>query len=84
MIENIYYSHEMHGPYELFDLGNFIFEEGYALRDCQLAYTTFGELSEARDNAVLITTRYSGTHQISSSWTVSHYLGLMQQPEDSA
>lgn len=26
--------------------------------------TTWGELNEARDNAILITTRYLGTHQI--------------------
>ena len=64
MSENSYYSAEMHGPYELFDLGDFVLEEGYTLRDCQLAYATFGELNEARDNAILVTTWYSGTHQI--------------------
>ena len=64
MIENPYYSPEMHGPYELFSLGDFVLEEGYTLRDCQLAYTTLGELSPAKDNAILVTTWYSGTHQI--------------------
>ncbi len=64
MIENRYYSPEMQGPYELFDLGDFVLEEGYTLRACKLAYTTFGELSPAKDNAILITTWYSGTHQI--------------------
>ena len=64
MIENPYYSQEMHGPYELFDLGDFVLEEGYTLRDCKLAYTTLGELNEAKDNAILVTTWYSGTHQI--------------------
>ena len=37
MIENPYYSPEMHGPYELFSLGDFVLEEGYTLSDCQLA-----------------------------------------------
>ena len=64
MIENPYYSPETHGPYELYALGDFVLEEGYTLRDCKLAYATFGELSPAKDNAVLITTWYSGTHQI--------------------
>ena len=53
MIENAYYSPEMHGPYEMFDLGDFVLEEGPTLRGCQLAY------------AIFISTWYSGTHQ---SW----------------
>lgn len=64
VIENAYYSPEVQGPYELFDLGNFTLEEGPTLRGCQLAYATFGELNDARDNAVLVTPWYSGTHQI--------------------
>jgi hypothetical protein len=56
VIENPYYSPEMQGPYELFSLGDFVLEEGDALRDCELAYATFGELNEAKDNAILITT----------------------------
>ena len=64
MIQNPYYTPEFHGDYEMFDLGDFVLEEGYTLRNCQLAYTTFGELNEAKDNAILVTTWYSGTHQI--------------------
>ena len=64
MIENPHYSPEVQGPYEMFDLGDFVLEEGHTLRDCKLAYTTFGELSEAKDNAILVTTWYSGTHQM--------------------
>ena len=64
MIENAYYSPEVQGPYEMFDLGDFTLEEGPTLRGCQLAYATFGELNDAKENAVLITTWYSGTHQI--------------------
>ena len=37
---NDYYSPENHGPFELFDLGNFTLEEGGALHDGKLAYTT--------------------------------------------
>ena len=63
VIENPYYSPEVQGPYELFSLGDFVLEEGDILRDCKLAYATFGELHEAKDNAILITTWYSGTHR---------------------
>lgn len=62
--ENPYYSQDTHGPYELFPLGDFVLEEGYTLRDCKLAYVTFGELNEAKDNAILVTTWYSGTHKV--------------------
>ncbi|HVE97433.1 MAG TPA: hypothetical protein VNA67_10665 [Pseudonocardiaceae bacterium] len=59
-----YYRPEVHDPYELFDLGDFTLEEGQTLRGAKLAYTTHGQLSPAKDNAILITTWYSGTHKI--------------------
>ena len=64
MIENAYYTHEFHGDYELISIGSFDLEEGGTIPDCRLAVTTWGELNEAKDNAILITTWYSGTHQI--------------------
>ncbi|WP_119070274.1 alpha/beta fold hydrolase [Rubrobacter indicoceani] len=64
MIENAFYSPEFHGDYEMFDLGDFVLEEGVTLRGAQLAYKTFGTLDEAKSNAILVTTWYSGTHQI--------------------
>ena len=64
MIENPYYTPEVHGPYESFSLGDFVLEGGHTLRDAKLAYATFGELNEAKDNAILVTTWFSGTHQI--------------------
>lgn len=64
MIDNAYYSQDVHGPYEVHDIGNFELEEGGALRPCKLAYATFGKLNPAKDNAVLIPTWYSGTNKI--------------------
>lgn len=64
MIENAYYSQELHGPYELYDIGNLELEEGGTIRACKLAYATFGKLNAARDNAILIPTWYSGTSKI--------------------
>ena len=61
---NDYYSHENHGPFELFDLGNFSLEEGGTLHDGKLAYTTQGTLSAQKDNAILMPTWYSGTSKI--------------------
>jgi homoserine O-acetyltransferase len=64
MIENSYYSQDVHGPYELENIGNLELEEGGTIRNCQLAYATFGKLNAAKDNAILIPTWYSGTNKI--------------------
>jgi homoserine O-acetyltransferase/O-succinyltransferase len=64
VIDNPYYSHEFHGDYDLVSIGRLDLEDGGSIADCQLAVATFGELNEAKDNAILITTWYSGTHQI--------------------
>ena len=64
MIDNSYYTQEVHGPYELHDIGNFELEEGGTIRNCQLAYAMFGTLDAAKDNAILIPTWYSGTNKI--------------------
>jgi homoserine acetyltransferase len=63
-IASPYYTHEFHGDYDLVSVGKLDLEEGGSIPDCQLAVTTWGELNDARDNAILITTWYSGTHQI--------------------
>ncbi len=64
MIENNFYTHEFHGDYEPISIGRLELEEGGVIPDCQLAVVTWGEMNAAKDNAVLITTWYSGTHQI--------------------
>jgi homoserine O-acetyltransferase/O-succinyltransferase len=64
VIENPFYSHEFHGDYDLVTIGRLDLEEGGTIPDCQLAITTWGTLNDAKDNAILIPTWYSGTHQI--------------------
>jgi homoserine O-acetyltransferase len=64
MIENSFYTHEFHGDYDLVSVGRLDLEEGGTIADCQLAVATFGKLNAAKDNAILITTWFSGTHQI--------------------
>jgi len=64
MIDNSYYSQEVHGLYELYEIGNLDLEEGGTIRGCKLAYATFGTLNAAKDNAILIPTWYCGTNKI--------------------
>jgi len=64
LISNSFYSQEVHGPYDLYDIGNLDLEEGGTIRGCMLAYATFGTLNAAKDNAILIPTWYSGTNKI--------------------
>tara|TARA_R110000782_G_scaffold49668_7_gene108048 strand:- start:1356 stop:2390 length:1035 start_codon:yes stop_codon:yes gene_type:complete len=64
MTANSYYSQEGHGPYELMNIGTLELEEGGSISNCQLAVATHGTLSEEKDNAILITTWYSGTSKI--------------------
>ena len=61
---HLFYNQQNHGPFELFALGDTVLAEGGTLRDATLAYATFGTLSPARDNAILVTTWYSGTSKI--------------------
>ncbi|MGO8919534.1 MAG: alpha/beta fold hydrolase [Stellaceae bacterium] len=64
MINNPYYGQEVHGPYELHDIGDLGLEEGGTIRGCKLAYATFGTLNAGGDNAILVPTWYSGTNKI--------------------
>jgi homoserine O-acetyltransferase len=64
MIPNAYYGQDVHGPYQLHDIGDLALEEGGTLRGCQLAVATFGRLNARKDNAILIPTWYSGTSKI--------------------
>jgi homoserine O-acetyltransferase len=64
MIDNSYYSQDVHGPYELHEIGDLALEEGGTIRACKLAYATFGTLNAVKDNAILVPTWYSGTNKI--------------------
>jgi homoserine O-acetyltransferase/O-succinyltransferase len=64
MTPNDFYSPDQHGPYEICDIGDLVLERGGTLRQCQLAYATFGVLNAARDNAILVTTWFAGSSAI--------------------
>ncbi|WP_156229462.1 alpha/beta fold hydrolase [Corynebacterium comes] len=63
MYHNPFYTPEVQGPYELISIGRLELERGGVIRDCRLAVATRGTLNEARDNAILIPTWFTGTHQ---------------------
>jgi homoserine O-acetyltransferase/O-succinyltransferase len=71
VVDNPYYSAEVHGPYATRDVGDLVLEEGATLRGCTLAYSTHGTLNAAKDNAILVTTWYTGTHGV----MVDAYIG---------
>lgn len=64
MIDNPYYTQAVHQDFELIRVGRLELEEGGVIPDLALAVRTWGTLNEAKDNAILIPTWYSGTHQI--------------------
>ena len=64
MLDNPYYSQDSHGPWRVFNAGDFELESGGVLRDLKLAYAVHGELNAARDNAILVPTWYSGTSKV--------------------
>ena len=48
--------------YEIYDLGDVRLQRGATLRDCKLAYKTFGALNAEKDNVIVYPTWYSGQH----------------------
>src|SRR4051812_16932459 len=61
--------------YESFDLGDFALLGGATLRGAKLAYKTYGTLSEARDNAIVYPTWYSGRHW-ENEWLIGDGMAL--------
>ncbi|WP_171174894.1 alpha/beta fold hydrolase [Ruegeria sp. HKCCD8929] len=52
----------MTDAFEIFELGDVALLSGETLRDAKLAYKTYGTLSPARDNVVVLPTFYTGTN----------------------
>lgn len=64
MLDNVYYTEEFQGNFDLYDLGDLVLENGETLRGGKLAYRTFGTLNAEKSNAILVTTWFSGTGKI--------------------
>jgi homoserine O-acetyltransferase len=48
---------------EVFELGDITLQSGARLGDARLAFKTYGRLSAARDNVIVLPTFYTGTHE---------------------
>jgi homoserine O-acetyltransferase len=62
MSENMFYTAKQHGDFDIYELGDFVLEEGATLRGATLAYTSYGKLNEQADNAIVFPVMFSGTH----------------------
>jgi homoserine O-acetyltransferase len=61
--------------YQVFDAGNVRLQRGETLRDCKLAYKTFGKMNPARDNVIVYPTWYSGQHY-DNEWLIGPCMAL--------
>jgi homoserine O-acetyltransferase/O-succinyltransferase len=51
------------GPLRYADVGDYSLESGQVIRDCRIAYRTFGVLNASRSNAIMFPTWFAGTTQ---------------------
>lgn len=63
--------------YQIYDLGNLALQRGATIRDCKLAYKTFGQLNAAKDNVIVYPTWYSGQHY-DNEWLIGPGMALLQ------
>jgi homoserine O-acetyltransferase/O-succinyltransferase len=61
--------------YEIFKLGEVRLQMGETLRDAKLAYRTYGSLNEAKSNAIVYPTWYSGQHY-DNEWLIGEGMAL--------
>lgn len=61
--------------YNIYELGDVRLQRGATLRECKLAYKTFGTLNAAKDNVIVYPTWYSGQHY-DNEWLVGNGMAL--------
>lgn len=61
--------------YETFELGAVVLQNGATIRDCKLAYKTFGTLNAAKDNVIVYPTWYSAQHD-ANEWLIGDGMAL--------
>lgn len=64
--------------YEIFDLGDFVLQQGATLRDAKLAYKTYGTLNADKSNVIVYPTWYSGQHY-DNEWLIGEGMALDPQ-----
>lgn len=65
----------MRGDYEIYDLGDVKLQSGATIRDCKLAYKTFGAMNAKKDNIIVYPTWYSGQHY-DNEWLIGSGMAL--------
>ena len=61
--------------YQIFEAGNVALQSGATIRNCKLAYKTFGQLNARKDNAIVYPTWYSGQHY-DNEWLIGPGMAL--------
>ncbi len=61
--------------YKIFELGSVQLQSGATLRDCKLAYKTYGTLNAKKDNVIVYPTWYSGQHT-ENEWLIGEGMAL--------
>ncbi|WP_020666083.1 alpha/beta fold hydrolase [Amycolatopsis nigrescens] len=61
--------------HEIFDLGDFVLQQGATLRGARLAYQTYGTLDADKGNAIVYPTWYSGRHW-DNEWLIGEGMAL--------
>jgi homoserine O-acetyltransferase len=61
--------------YEIFEAGDVVLQSGITIRDCKLAFKTFGMLNAAKDNVIVYPTWYSGQHY-ENEWLIGDGMAL--------
>jgi homoserine O-acetyltransferase/O-succinyltransferase len=61
--------------YEMYELGDVTLQHGATLRDCRIAYKTYGELAPDKSNAIVYPTWYSGRHW-DNEWLIGEGMAL--------
>ena len=61
--------------HEIFELGDVRLQMGATLRDAKLAYKTYGMLDQAKSNAIVYPTWYSGQHY-ENEWLIGEGMAL--------
>ena len=68
----------MKRDYEIFELGPVQLQSGATLRECKLAYKTYGTLNSKKNNVIVYPTWYSGQHS-ENEWLVGEGMALDPQ-----
>jgi homoserine O-acetyltransferase len=61
--------------YEIYELGDVRLQRDATIRNCKLAYKTFGQMNAAKNNVIVYPTWYSGQHY-DNEWLIGPGMAL--------